>query len=205
MLGQMKITEFLAATASDAPVPGGGSVAALSAGISASLIEMVANLTVGKKNYEAVEAEMKAISEKAHPFLETFVAAIDKDAESFDGVMKAFKLPKETDEEKQARTAAIQAGMKDAANVPLQTARDAFSLFSMIEAIVVRGNSNAVTDGAVAAMMARAAVLGAIYNVRINLMSIKDEAYVAAVTEEIDRMAKETAEIEARILASVKL
>lgn len=205
MLGQMKITEFLEATASDAPVPGGGSVAALSAGISASLIEMVANLTVGKKNYEEVEAEMKAISEKVNPFRDLFVTAIDKDAESFDGVMKAFKLPKETDEEKKARTAAIQAGMKDAANVPLETARNAFSLFGMIEAIVVRGNSNAVTDGAVAAMMARAAVIGAIYNVRINLTSIKDEAYVTAVTAEIDKMEKETAEIEARILASVKL
>ncbi len=205
MLGQMKINEFLAATASDAPVPGGGSVAALSAGISASLIEMVANLTVGKKNYEAVEEEMKAISEKVNPYREIFVTAIDKDAESFDGVMKAFKLPKETDEEKKARTAAIQSGMKDAANVPLETARNAFGLFGMIEAIVVRGNSNAVTDGAVAAMMARAAVIGAIYNVRINLMSIKDEAYVTEVTAEIDKMEKETAEIEARILASVKL
>lgn len=205
MLAQMKITEFLEATASDAPVPGGGSVAALSAGISASLIEMVANLTVGKKNYEEVEAEMKGISEQASPYKAVFAAAIDKDAEAFDGVMKAFKLPKESDEEKKARTAAIQSGMKDAANVPLETARNAFGLFGMIEAIVLRGNSNAVTDGAVSAMMARAAVLGAIYNVRINLGSIKDEAYVQAVTEEIDRMEKETAEIEARILASVKL
>lgn len=205
MLGQMKITEFLAATASDAPVPGGGSVAALSAGISASLIEMVANLTIGKKNYEEVEAEMKEISAKVSPFTTIFVEAIDKDADAFDGVMKSFKLPKETDEEKKARTAAIQSGMKDAANVPLETARNAFALFGMIEAIVLRGNSNAVTDGAVAAMMARAGVLGAIYNVRINLGSIKDEAYVQAVTEEIDRMEKETVEIETRILASVKL
>lgn len=205
MLAQMKITEFLAATASDAPVPGGGSVAALSAGISASLIEMVANLTIGKKNYEAVEAEMKEISENVTPYRTIFAEAIDKDAEAFDGVMKSFKLPKDTDEEKLARTAAIQSGMKDAANVPLETARNAFGLFGMIEAIVTKGNTNAVTDGAVSAMMARAAVLGAIYNVRINLGSIKDATYVQEVTAEIDRMEKETKEIEARILDSVKL
>lgn len=205
MLGQMKITEFLEATASDAPVPGGGSVAALSAGISASLVAMVANLTVGKKNYEAVNDEMAGISAKATPCLQSFVEAIDKDAESFDAVMKAFKLPKETDEEKAARTEAIQTGMKAAANVPLETAREAFKLFELIEPIVLRGNSNAVTDGAVAAMMARAAVLGAIYNVRINLGSIKDQAYVEAVTAEIDKMTEETVAIETRILDAVKL
>lgn len=205
MLAQMKITEFLEALASDAPVPGGGSVAALSGGISAALIGMVSNLTIGKKNYEAVNDEMKGIAETANPFIKVFTDAIDEDAESFDAVMKSFKLPKETDEEKATRTAAIQSGMKAAANVPLETARNAFKLFGMIEAIVLRGNSNAVTDGAVAAMMARAAVIGAIYNVRINLGSIKDQAYVEAVTAEIDKMEKETAEIEAKILASVKL
>lgn len=205
MLGEMKISEFLEALASDAPVPGGGSVAALSGGIASALIEMVANLTVGKKNYEAVNDEMKSISEEAHPYLNVFVQAIDEDANAFDGAMKAFKLPKDTDEEKAARTAAIQAGMKDAANVPLETARNAFKLFGMIEAIVLRGNTNAVTDGAVSAMMARAAVIGAIYNVRINLSSIKDAEYVNAVAAEIDQMEKDTAAIEARILASVKL
>lgn len=205
MLVNLKITEFLDIVASDAPVPGGGSVAALSGGIASALAEMVANLTIGKKNYEEVEAEMKAISEKVHPFTQKFVDAIDLDANSFDEVMQAYKLPKETDEEKQARSAAIQTGMKNAASVPLETARMAFSLFEMIEAVVVRGNSNAVTDAAVAAMMARAGVLGAILNVRINLGSIKDEAFVTAVTNEIDEMEKSTHEIEARILASVKL
>ncbi len=205
MLAQMKITEFMDALASSAPVPGGGSVAAVSGGISAALVEMVANLTIGKKNYEAVDEEMKAISAKASPYKGIFAEAIDKDAEAFDGYMKAMKLPKETDEDKKARTAEMQKCIKESANVPLQTARDAFSLMGMIEAVVVRGNSNAVTDGAVAAMMARAAVLGAIYNVRINLGSIKDEAYVAEVTVEIDKMEKETKVIEAKILDLVKL
>lgn len=205
MLAQMKITEFMDALASNAPVPGGGSVAAVSGGISAALIEMVANLTIGKKNYETVEEEMKEIAAKASPFKEVFAVAIDKDADAFDGYMKAMKLPKETDEDKKIRSAEMQKCIKESANVPLQTARDAFSLLGMIEAIVVRGNSNAVTDGAVSAMMARAAILGAIYNVRINLGSIKDEAYVAEVTAEINKMEAETKVIEAKILDLVKL
>jgi formiminotetrahydrofolate cyclodeaminase len=205
MLSDMNIKEFLAETASDAPVPGGGSVAALSAAIAASLAEMVANLTVGKKGYDDVQDEMKSISEKMHVYTYEFVDFIDKDATSFDDVMKSFKLPKDTDEEKKIRTAAIQNGMKLAANVPLETAQKAMETLGMIEAVVVRGNSNAVTDGAVAAMMTRTAVLSALYNVKINLGSIKDAEYVERVAAEVARIEKEVVESEARILALVKL
>lgn len=205
MLSNMKITEFLSETASDAPVPGGGSVAALSAAIAASLAEMVANLTVGKKGYDDVQDEMKEISTKINAYRHKFVEFIDKDATSFDDVMKAFKLPKETDEEKKSRTEAIQSGMKLAANVPLETAQAAMEILGMIEAVVVRGNSNAVTDGAVAAMMTRTAVLSALYNVKINLGSIKDAEYVERVAAEVAKIEKEVVEIETRILAQVKL
>ena len=205
MLSNMNIKEFLAATSSDAPVPGGGSVAALSAAIASSLAEMVANLTIGKKGYDDVQDEMKAISEKLSAYTPKFVDFIDKDASSFDDVMKAFKLPKETDEEKKARTEAIQNGMKLAATVPLETAQAAMEILGMIEAVVQRGNSNAVTDGAVAAMMTRTAVLSALYNVKINLGSIKDADYVAKAAAEVERIEKEVVEIEARILSQVKL
>ena len=205
MLSNMNIKEFLAATSSDAPVPGGGSVAALSAAIASSLAEMVANLTIGKKGYDDVQDEMKAISEKLSAYTPKFVDFIDKDASSFDDVMKAFKLPKETDEEKKARTEAIQNGMKLAATVPLETAQAAMEILDMIEAVVQRGNSNAVTDGAVAAMMTRTAVLSALYNVKINLGSIKDADYVAKAAAEVERIEKEVVEIEARILSQVKL
>ena len=134
-----------------------------------------------------------------------FVDFIDKDATSFDDVMKAFKLPKETDEEKKVRTDAIQNGMKLAANVPLETAQAAMEILGMIEAVVERGNSNAVTDGAVAAMMTRTAVLSALYNVKINLGSIKDAEYVEKAAAEVARIEKEVVEIEARILSKVKL
>jgi formiminotetrahydrofolate cyclodeaminase len=205
MLSNMKITEFLAATSSDAPVPGGGSVAALSAAIASSLTEMVANLTVGKKGYDEVQDEMKAISEKMSSYTPKFVDFIDKDASSFDEVMKSFKLPKDTDEEKKARTEAIQNGMKLAATVPLETARAAMEILGMIEAVVVRGNNNAVTDGAVAAMMTRTAVLSALFNTKINLGSIKDAAFVEAAAAEVAQIEKDVVEMEARILAQVKL
>jgi formiminotetrahydrofolate cyclodeaminase len=166
---------------------------------------MVANLTVGKKKYVEVEAEMKELSEEAAKLQEKLVALIDKDAVSFDDVMKAFKMPKETDEEKAARTAEIQKGMKYAASVPLETAETAFEIMKLAEAAVVRGNSNAVTDGAIAAMMGRNAVLGAILNVRINLGSIKDEAFVADLAKKCDDLEAAVQKREDEILGQVSL
>ncbi len=205
MLVNLSVTDFVEKTASDAPVPGGGSIAALAGGIAAGLTEMVANLTIGKKKYEDVQEEMKTISEEVVAYKVKLVELVDKDASSFDDVMKAFKMPKETDEEKAARTAAIQKGMKYAASVPLDTAKTAAGILDWIEAVVVRGNSNAVTDGAVAAMMCRTAVLGALYNVKINLGSIKDEAFVAEVTKEVEELEARAIAREKAILDQVKL
>lgn len=205
MLANKTIKEFLEATASDAPVPGGGSIAALSAGISAALVEMVAGLTIGKKGYEEVEAEMKEVKEIAAKATAGFVADIDKDADSFDGFMKAMKMPKATDEEKAARSAAMQAAIVDAAEVPLSVAEAAFNFMKYTEVMVEKGNQNAVTDGAVAAMMARTAVISALYNVKINLGSIKDEAKVAELSAKVKEIESKVNEVEASILAKVNL
>jgi len=197
------VVDFLASTASNEPVPGGGSIAALAGGLAASLAEMVANLTIGKKKYVEVNDEMVAIGEKMATARNEFVEFVDKDASSFDDVMKAFKLPKETDEEKKERTIAIQAGMKYAASVPLSVAKAANALFDITEAVVVKGNTNAVTDGAVATMMARTAVLSALYNVKINLASIKDEEFVAQMTKEVNELEANAIAREKEILAKV--
>lgn len=201
MLVNKTVTGFVEITASNEPVPGGGSVSALSASIAAALGEMVANLTVGRKKYAEVEAEMKEISEKLCECKNVFLEYIDKDANSFDGVMQAFGMPKETDEEKAARSAAIQAGMKDAAAVPLAVAKGTVEMMPLIKVAVEKGNSNAVTDAAVAGMQARTAVLGALYNVKINLGSIKDEDFVAKVNSEIAEIEKQAIAIEAEIIA----
>ena len=205
MLADMTVKEFLDQTASSSPVPGGGSVAAFSAGVAAALTEMVANLTLGKKGYEEVQEEMKEIAGKGINYRKQFVEDIDRDSDAFNEVMAAFKLPKETDEEKEARKNAIQAGSKNATLVPLQVAKNAFEMMDMIEKVVEQGNKNAVTDGAVAAMMARTAVLSALYNVKINLGSIKDTAFVEKVTKEMNVLESKVHEMEQKILAKVQL
>lgn len=205
MLGNMTITNFLEKTASSEPVPGGGSIAALSAATSAALTEMVANLTIGKKKCIEVEEEMQEIIKTMSARREELIKDIDRDADSYNQVMEAFKLPKETEGEIQERKNAIQEATKKAALVPLEVANKAFDLMKSIEIIVVKGNNNAVTDGAVAAMMARTAVLSALYNVKINLSSIKDTAFVEKVSGEVALIEAKVQEIESQILSKVQL
>ncbi|BDR90351.1 methenyltetrahydrofolate cyclohydrolase [Clostridium tetani] len=205
MLKDLSIKDFIYETASDSPAPGGGSIAALSAASSAALIEMVANLTIGKKGYEDVEEEMKKLKGMASEYKEKFVNYIDEDSDSFNKIMDAFKMPKNTEEEKEARTKVIQEGFKGAATVPLNVAKDAFELLDLAEKVIAKGNQNAVTDGAVAAMSARTAVHSALYNVKINLGSIKDEEFVNETKKEIEKLESNVNKIEEEILNKVEL
>ena len=185
MLTNLTITEYFEKTASGEPVPGGGSIAALSAAAAASLSEMVANLTIGKKGYESVDAEMKEIAEAASGLRDKLIQDIDNDPEAYQQVMAAFKLPKMTQDEKNRRARAIQDGLKNAALIPMGVAEDAFKTMDLIEKVVKKGNTNAVTDGAVAAMAARTAVMAALYNVKVNLASIKDYVFVEKLTQKV--------------------
>ncbi|CDI50492.1 cyclodeaminase/cyclohydrolase family protein [Clostridium tetani] len=205
MLKDLSIKDFIYETASDSPAPGGGSIAALSAASAAALIEMVANLTIGKKGYEDVEEEMKELKGVAAEYKEKFVNYIDEDSDSFNKIMDAFKMPKNTEEEKKARTKVIQEGFKGAATVPLNVAKDAFELLDLAEKVIAKGNQNAVTDGAVAAMSARTAVHSALYNVKINLGSIKDEEFVNDTKREIEKLESNVNKIEEEILNKVEL
>ena len=181
-LKSLSVKEFIDKVTGNDPVPGGGSVSALNGSLAASLAAMVANLTVGRKKY----------------------ADVDRDAEAYDRVFAAFKLPKETDEEKAVRKEAIQRETKYAAEVPMEVARTASALMPLIDAAARRGNSNAVTDATVAMMCARTAVIGALLNVRINLTSITDEAFVKTMTEEADRLEAVAVEAEHKLLEYVK-
>lgn len=204
MLQDKKVSEFMETLASNAPVPGGGSVAALSGAVAAALTEMVANLTVGKKKYGDVEDEMIEILAAFSDHREAFLKGMDEDAQAFHLVMDALGMPKETDDEKAVRKEAMQNAFKEASRVPLETARLGVKLFPGIRAVVERGNQNAASDGLVAAMMARNAILAALFNVRINLQSIKDQAFVASMQEEGNRIQAETMKAEAEILALAK-
>jgi len=205
LLTDQKISDFLQQTASGTPVPGGGSVSALSAALGAGLAEMVANLTVGKKKYAAVESEMKEISETAANLRKKLTAEVDNDANAYQGVLAAFKMPQTTEAEKEQRARAIQEAMKNAARVPLGVAYDAMQVMDLAERVIRSGNRNAVSDGAVGAMMARTAVRGALLNVKINLVSVNDKAFVAEMLREADKMARRVQEREEEILSYVKL
>ena len=182
MLADLTIAEFSEKTASGEPLPGGGSVSALAAALAAGLAEMVANLTVGKKGYEYHEAEMQAISAEAGALRNAMLACIDRDADAYQQVLSAFRLPRGSDVEKERRRTAIQEGFKQAARVPLSVAADALKIVELAHKGISRGNRNAASDGIVAALMAKSAVLGALSNVHINLEAIKDEAFVRDFT-----------------------
>ena len=205
MLVNLTITELLAKTASSEPVPGGGSISALNAAMAAALTEMVAGVTIGKKGYENVEEDMKNVARKASALRDKFTGEIDRDSDAYNQVVAAFKLPKATDAEKKRRAEAIQEGLKEATRVPLGVAKDAFALIDLVEIAVKKGNKNAVTDGAVAAMAARTAVLGALYNVKINLNSIKDANFVSQITAEIAELEVLVRNKEKEIINAIQL
>jgi methenyltetrahydrofolate cyclohydrolase len=205
MLADMSVVDFLDETASNSPVPGGGSIAALSAAFSSALTQMVANLTLGKKGYEDVQEVAGFIAKEAEKMRGFFVEYIDKDSDAFNEVMNAFKLPKDTDEKMEYRKKAIQEATKVAALVPLDIAREAYKIMDLAQVVVEKGNKNAVTDGAVATMLARTAVLSALYNVKINLSSIKDKEFVEKVAKEVDELEKNVKLKEEEILSKVGL
>ena len=205
MLANLKITEYLEKAAAGTAVPGGGSVAALNASLAAGLTEMVANLTIGKKGYEAVEEEMRDIARETTALREKLTAAIDRDAEAYSEVMAAFKLPRATDQEKELRKLEIQKAFKHAALVPLEVANHAVQVLDLAGRAVDSGNKNAVTDGVVAAMNARTAALATLYNVKINLGSIKDDEFVKKLTREINDLEQQARDKEKEILSYVKI
>ena len=168
---------FCDETASDSPAPGGGSVSAYMGALAASLGTMVANLTGGKAAYDDEWAKYSDIAVKGQALKDELLHLVDEDTNAFNKIMDAFGLPKKTDEEKAARSAAIQEATKFATEVPFKTMQKAFEAFEIVRAMIEFGNPNSVTDGGVGALAARSAVMGAHLNVKINASSLKDEAF----------------------------
>lgn len=198
------IKDFLNQTAASTPVPGGGSISALNGAIATALSEMLANLTIGKKKYTEVEETMKSTVEKMSKQRVLFLEDIDRDAEAYKLVFDAYKLPKETDEQKNNRTSQIQHAIKHAAIIPMEIATRAFHLMDAIDFTTRNGNKNAVTDGCVAMMTCRTAVMGALLNVRINLGSIDDTEFVAQLTHKCNTIEEETIGKEQKLINWVK-
>ncbi|MEJ2098646.1 MAG: cyclodeaminase/cyclohydrolase family protein [Desulfobacterales bacterium] len=205
MLNTLKLTKFLEKIAAGTATPGGGSVAALNAALAASLTEMVANLTVGKKGYEASEKDMRKIAARVSGLRKKLAKDIDHDAAAYNTVLKAFKMAKTTEKDKDRRSKAIQAGFKNAALVPLGVARDALEIMELTSKVVRKGNKNAGIDGAVAALTARAAVMGALYNVKTNLNFINDHKFVKEITQETQKIERQAVKKEREILSHVDI
>lgn len=165
--------EFVDELSTDSPAPGGGSVAALCAAQSAALVAMVANLTVGKKGYEAADARLKDIAELGQDLKDFFLEAIDRDTDAFNKVMDGFALPRKTDQEQRTRDLAIAAATRGATQVPLGVLERIPALLALADEVATSGNQNSLSDAGVAALTGLAAAEGAWYNVMINLAALK--------------------------------
>jgi glutamate formiminotransferase/formiminotetrahydrofolate cyclodeaminase len=203
----MTAARFIDEVSTESPAPGGGSVAALMGSLGAALATMVANLTVGKKGYEAAWADLAELAERGQALKDRLARAVDEDTEAFNRVMDAMRLPKGTTEQQAERARTIEAANKAAADVPLQTARLCLEAIGLAATAAERGNRNSVSDAGVAALAARAGVEGATLNVRINLGGIADEAYktkAAAEAAALDAEARRAChEVQARVLSMV--
>lgn len=202
-LASMKINKFLSELASNSPAPGGGSVAALSGSLGAALSSMVCNLTIGKEKYADIQNEIKNVFKKSETLRKKLTSLIDKDTESFNDVMKAFKMPKETEEQKKKRTDAIQEGYKNASMVPFETAKTCSEILDVAKVIAEKGNINSITDAAVSAIMTKAGVESAVLNVKINLRSIKDKNFVKDISSNLNKIEKNVTKKTDEILSIV--
>ena len=203
-LVKQNIKMFLDELASSSPAPGGGSVAALSGALGAALSSMVCNLTRGKQGYETVQDEISEMFKKSEGLRKDLTDLIDQDTEAFNEVMKALKMPKETEEQKEQRKNALQTAFKQAAEVPLETARKCVQILDIARTVAEKGNKNSISDAAVSALMAQTGVQAAMLNVRINLSSIKDPDYVQQVSTELHELLQNAMEKSAEILGIVE-
>ncbi|MDI9371213.1 MAG: cyclodeaminase/cyclohydrolase family protein [Synergistota bacterium] len=203
LLVDMTLGRFTDELAADTAAPGGGSVAALSGALAASLVSMVCRLTIGKKGYEEFEEEVKEVLGESDGLRRTLLDAIDIDAKAFEKVMEAFAAPKGTDDEKAERRELIQSAFKGACESPRDTAIGCLQVLRLCARIADKSNTNAASDLGVAATVALAGLEGAVMNVFINLSSIKDEDYVDDMESQMETLHEEGAILKAGVLRVV--
>jgi glutamate formiminotransferase/formiminotetrahydrofolate cyclodeaminase len=195
---------FVGAVASSSPTPGGGSVAAHVGALGAALAQMVAGLTIGRKKYAEVDSEMKEVAYRAAELRARLGALADGDARSYSAVSEAYKLPKEPAAAAKFREEAITRALIGASEVPLETARAAAEVADLASQVAAKGNTNAVSDAGVAALLAEAACKGAAYNVRINVASLDDKSLGAELVKEAVRMVEKASKSAAKAVAAVE-
>ena len=202
--GGQSVSAFAAAVASATPAPGGGSVAALVGALGAALAQMVAGLTVGRKKYAAVDAEMRELGLKAAELAAELHRLVERDAQAYGHVTSAYKLPKDTPEQERLRTMAIDRALVGAAQVPIETARACAAVAALASTAADLGNTNAASDAGVAALLAEAACRGAVYNVKINVSSMTDKSLGTKLLAEADAVLREANSYAAKATAAVE-
>ena len=202
-LVSMTLSDFADETASESPAPGGGSISAYVGALGISLATMVANLSSHKKGWDDRWEEFSNWAEKGEAFKNELVRLVDADTKAFNQIMSAFGLPKSTDEEKAARTKAIQEATKFAIEIPFKVMQIACDSMEVIKAMADTGNPNSVSDAGVGALCARSAVMGAFMNVRINAAGYEDKVYVTDILNKGREIENKTIALEAEILKIV--
>jgi formiminotetrahydrofolate cyclodeaminase len=197
-------SNFLDELASIKPTPGGGSAAAYTGAMAAALISMVSRLTVGKKKYEAVDAQMQEILLQAEKIRIKMKDHVQQDADAFEDVMKAFKLPMENPSQEKARMKAIELATHNAALVPMQVAQLNLKTLALAERAVALGNINAISDACSAGALAIASIKAAGYNIRINLSNLNDEVTVESMQKQLEQLEQRASSIENQLLISLK-
>ena len=181
---EVSLREFIDTTASDSPTPGGGSVSAVVGALGSALVQMVGNLTVGKEKYKGVEGEVKELLDKSSKIMNELKELTRKDIEHFDAFIKALSMPKDTEEQKQKRSEAIQKTLKEAANTPLSVARLGVEMLLVANRMAEIGSKMVISDAGVAAHLIEASIHSALITVDSNLVLIKDEKFVNNVDKE---------------------
>jgi glutamate formiminotransferase / formiminotetrahydrofolate cyclodeaminase len=200
----MDLKAFADETASESPAPGGGSIAAYVGALGVSLGTMVANLSSHKRGWDSRWKEFSDWAARGQQLKDRLLYLVDEDTHAFNKIMDAFQLPKGTDDEKAARSKAIQDATKYAIEVPLSVMQTTLETFGLIKAMAEIGNPNSVSDAGVGALCARAAVWGAYLNVKINAADLKDEAFKTEVLSKADAIVKEADKLEREIMAVVE-
>jgi formiminotetrahydrofolate cyclodeaminase len=201
---QLSLSQFLDALASDSPTPGGGTAAAIAGAMGASLAEMVGALTLSKEKYAASHAAVRPIAEAAQLARAEFVRLAREDLDAYDAVVAAWRLPKETEEQKTQRAHRIVIANKHAAEVPMRTADAAVRLLSALPELAESGNPNAVSDAGAAALLLDACVEAALLNVGINLSGIDDAVFVAQMQRETADLQVESQRLRSQMVALVR-
>ncbi len=199
VLMDLTVKDFLAELASASPAPGGGSASALAGALGAALVSMVARLSGGRDCPAEEKEDLRRLLERSLALLESLSSGVDGDTEAFNRVMSAYRMPKETPEEKDRRSRAIQEALQEAADHPLGMARECLDVLRLAGEMVRRGNPNALSDAGVAALIAYAGMVGSLFNVAINLEGIKDQEFRRRLGAEKEFLMDEAAGVFAEI------